>query len=345
MLEVISRRSFLEIGAAAGAAALAPLKAQATAAQPTDMVAKARAGALNTAIKTTKLSSNVYLLQGAGGNMVLQTGPQGNLLIDSSFATAVPKITEAIGAVSKAPSAMLINTHWHFDHTDGNEGLHSARFTVYAHQKTRERLSTPQNMKMFGFTLPAAPEGVLPVITFDDSMHIWHNGDSLDLVHFDPAHTDADIYIHFHSADVLHVGDTWFNGMYPFIDEGTGGSIGGMIRASEKALVAAGNETKIVPGHGPIAEKPAVRELKAYFEYIAAETRRHFDAGLPSEDAARKISLDRFAAWLDPERIVINVASLYRQFSGSKAPLDRIALFAGMKRYRDACAHDHPHAK
>ena len=272
MLEGISRRSFLELGTALAATTLAPrwLNAQATTAQPTDMVAKARAGALNTAIKTTKLSSNVYLLQGAGGNMVLQTGPQGNLLIDSSFATAVPKITEAIGAMSKAAAVAtlgkLINTHWHFDHTDGNEGLHSAGFTIYAHQKTRERLSTPQNMKMFGFTLPAAPEGALPVITFDDSMHIWHNGDSLDLVHFDPAHTDTDIYIHFHSADVLHVGDTWFNGMYPFIDEGTGGSIGGMIRATEKALVAAGNETKIVPGHGPLGTKA---ELQRFHDMLA----------------------------------------------------------------------------
>ncbi len=272
MLERFSRRSFLEIGTAAGAVALAPrwLKAQATAAQPTGTVAKARAGALNTPIKTTKLSSNVYLLEGAGGNMVLQTGPQGNLLIDSSFATAVPKITEAIGAVSMAPAVAafgkLINTHWHFDHTDGNEGLHSAGFTIYAHQQTRERLSTPQSMKMFGFTLPAAPEGALPVITFNDSMHIWHNGDSLDLVHFDPAHTDTDIYIQFHSADVLHVGDTWFNGMYPFIDEGTGGSIGGMIRANEKALVAAGNETKIVPGHGPLGTKA---ELQKFHDMLA----------------------------------------------------------------------------
>jgi len=97
-----------------------------------------------------------------------------------------------------------------------------------------------------------------------------------------------------------------------------------------------------VPGHGPIAEKPAVRELKSYFEYIAAEARAHFDNGVPHEEAARKISLDRFAGWLDPERIVINVASLYRQFSGPKAtPVDRVALFAGMKRYRDACAHNH----
>jgi glyoxylase-like metal-dependent hydrolase (beta-lactamase superfamily II) len=300
MLEVISRRSFLEIGAAAGAAALAPrwLKAQATAAQPTDMVAKARAGALNTAIKTTKLSSNVYLLQGAGGNMVLQTGPQGNLLIDSSFATAVPKITEAIGAVSKAPSAMLINTHWHFDHTDGNEGLHSARFTVYAHQKTRERLSTPQNMKMFGFTLPAAPEGALPVITFNDSMHIWHNGDSLDLVHFDPAHTDTDIYIHFHSADVLHVGDTWFNGMYPFIDEGTGGSIGGMIRASEKALVAAGNETKIVPGHGPLGTKAELQKFHDMLAGVRDKVAALKTAGAPEQEAiAKKPTVEFDPTW------------------------------------------------
>ena len=122
-------------------------------------------------------------------------------------------------------------------------------------------------MKMFHTTLPAAPAGALPTVTFDHAMHLWHNGDSLDLVHFDPAHTDTDIYIHFHKADVLHVGDIWFNGMYPFIDESTGGSIGGMIRAGEKALAVAGSSTKIIPGHGPLGSKS---DLKKFHDMLSA---------------------------------------------------------------------------
>ncbi|MGA3263384.1 MAG: MBL fold metallo-hydrolase [Terracidiphilus sp.] len=271
MLEGLNRRSFLELGVAAGAAAMAPrwIKAQAAPAPSPlpNAVVQARAGALNTPIKTTKLYDNVYLLQGAGGNMALQTGPEGNILIDSSFATAGPRILQAIGALGKNPADALINTHWHFDHTDGNEGLHAAGFTIFAHRKTRERLSTAQTMKMFHTTFPPTPAGALPAVTFDDDLELWHNGDSLDLVHFRPAHTDTDIYIHFHKADVLHLGDIWFNGMYPFIDEGTGGSIGGMIRASEKALAVAGNQTKIIPGHGPLGSKS---DFQKYHDMLAA---------------------------------------------------------------------------
>ena len=262
------------------------------------MVSQARAAATTTPIKTTKLYDNVYLLQGAGGNMALQSGPEGNLLIDASFATAVPKIREAIGAVSQAQADALINTHWHFDHTDGNEGLHAAGFKILAHQKTRERLSTPQNMKMFGLTLPAAPAGALPAITFDDTLHMWHNGDSLELVHFDPAHTDTDIYIHFHKADVLHVGDTWFNGMYPFIDEGTGGSIGGMIRAGEKALAVAGNETKVIPGHGPLGTKADLQKFHDMLSAVRDKVAALKAAGASEQEAVAKKPTSEFdAAW------------------------------------------------
>jgi glyoxylase-like metal-dependent hydrolase (beta-lactamase superfamily II) len=290
MLEGITRRSFLELGAAAGAAALAPhwLKAQAAPAAPADMVAKARAGAATTPIKTTRLADNVFLLQGAGGNMVLQTGPQGNLLIDSSFATAVPKIVEAIAAVAKSAPDTLINTHWHFDHTDGNQGLHAAGFKIVAHQKTRERLAAPQTMKMFGFTLPAAPEAALPVVTFTDSMRLWHNGDTVDLVHFDPAHTDTDIYIHFRQADVVHLGDTWFNGTYPFIDEGTGGNIGGMIRANERALAAAGDSTKIVPGHGPLGTKADLQKFHDMLSGVRDKVGALKAAGATEQEAIAK---------------------------------------------------------
>ena len=261
MIAGVSRRNFLQLGVAAGAAAVAPRWMRAQAAPAVDRVAQMRAAGASTPIRTTRLYDNVYLLQGAGGNMAVQTGADGKLLIDSSFSTAVPRIREAMAALSNDPAGTLINTHWHIDHTDGNEGMHSAGYAIYAHRKTRERLATPQTMKMMGFSLPAAPAGALPVITFNESMQMWHNGDSLDLAHFDPAHTDTDIYIHFHKANVLHLGDIWFNGMYPFIDEGTGGNIGGMIKAGAKALALAGPDTKIIPGHGPLGTKAQLQQF------------------------------------------------------------------------------------
>jgi cyclase len=267
MFESMNRRSFLQLGAAAAGAIAVPRWMNAQAVPLPEMVTQGRAGALKTPVKTTKLYDNIYLLQGAGGNMALQTGHDGNVLIDSSYATAVPHILEAVGAVSKDSADALINTHWHVDHTDGNEGLHAAGYTIFAHQKTRERLSTVQTIAAFHTTFPPAPDSALPVITFDKSMHAWHNGDSMDLVHFDPAHTDSDIYIHFHNADVLHLGDIYFNGMYPFIDESTGGKIDGMIQGTQVGLSIAGSGTKIIPGHGPLGTKA---DLQKYHDVLAA---------------------------------------------------------------------------
>jgi cyclase len=294
----LNRRSFLNMGISAAALAASPrwLTAQAAAPPATDRLAQMRSIGASTAIKTTKLYDNVYLLQGAGGNMAVQTGEQGKILIDSSFSTAVPKIREAMDALSKDPPHALINTHWHIDHTDGNDGMHSAGYTILAHQKTRTRLSEPAEMKLFGMTLPAAPAGALPVITFDNSMRIWNDGDSLEMIHFEPAHTDTDIYIHFHKADVLHVGDVWFNGMYPFIDEGTGGSIGGMIIGAEKALAVAGDSTKIIPGHGALGTKA---DLKKFSDMLS--TVRDRVAAMKTAGASEKeVIAKKPTAELDP---------------------------------------------
>jgi glyoxylase-like metal-dependent hydrolase (beta-lactamase superfamily II) len=228
--------------------------------------------------------------------MALQTGPEGNILIDASFAPAVPRILEAIATVSHDRADALINTHWHGDHTGGNEGLHAAGFTICAHQNTRQRLSTPQTMKMFHSTVPAAPAGALPTITFEDTMHVWRNGDSLDLVHFDPAHTDTDIYIHFHKADVLHVGDIFFNGVYPFIDEGTGGTIGGMILAVEKALSVAGADTKIIPGHGPLAAKSDLQQYHDMLSTVRDKVATLKNAGASEQEAVAKKPTAEFDA-------------------------------------------------
>jgi glyoxylase-like metal-dependent hydrolase (beta-lactamase superfamily II) len=265
----LNRRSFLRLGASAAAAGAAPhwMMGQVSSAgdhppaPASDRAAQMRATALTTPIKTTKLAGNVYLLQGAGGNMVVQTGPDGKLLIDSSFSTAAPRLREALTALGNDAAHILINTHWHIDHTDGNEAMHTDGFTVLAHRLTRERLSTPQTIKAFGMSLPPSPPGALPALTFDDTMHLWHNGDSLALAHFDPAHTDTDIYVQFETANVLHVGDIWFNGFYPFIDDSSGGNINGMIRGTEKALALAGPDTKIVPGHGPLENKAQLQQF------------------------------------------------------------------------------------
>jgi glyoxylase-like metal-dependent hydrolase (beta-lactamase superfamily II) len=298
MFEAIDRRNFLELAFAAGATALAPCWLSAQAKSGTGMVAPARAGALNPPIKTTRLFDNLYLLQGAGGNMALQTGPEGNLLIDASYAPAVPRILEAIGTVSKDAPFMLVNTHWHGDHTGGNEGLHTAGFTILAHRNTRLRLSTPQTMKLFHRDVPPSPEGALPAVTFNDAMQIFHNGDSIDLAHVDPAHTDTDIYIHFHKADLLHLGDLFFNGMYPFIDEGTGGSIGGMIRAGDKILALAGKETRIVPGHGPLGSKADFQNFHDMLSAVRDKVAALKAAGASEEQAiAKKPTADFDAAW------------------------------------------------
>ena len=298
MFEGMNRRSFLQLGMAAGAAALAPRWMKAQAVPVPDMVIQARASALKTPIKTTKLYDNLYLLQGVGGNLALQTGAEGSILIDSSYATAVPHILEAIAAVSKDPAHALIDTHWHVDHTDGNEGLHAAGFNIVAHRKTRERLSTTQTIQAFHTTFPAAPKGALPVVTFDNSMQAWHNGDSLDLVHFDPAHTDTDIYIHFHNADVLHVGDIFFNGMYPFIDEGTGGKIDGMIHGAETGLAVAGSGTKIIPGHGPLGSKADLQKYRDMLSAIRDKVAALKSAGASEQEAiAKKPTAEFDAQW------------------------------------------------
>jgi glyoxylase-like metal-dependent hydrolase (beta-lactamase superfamily II) len=301
----MSRRSFVRLGMSAAAAGVAPgwMIGQAASSgqastQASDRAAQMRASAASTPIKTTKLSDNVYLLQGSGGNMAVQTGPDGKLLIDSSFSTAVPRIREALNALGSDPAHVLINTHWHIDHTDGNEGMHATGFTIFAHSMTRERLSKPAEMKLFNMSLPAAPAGALPGFVFDDSMRIWHNGDSLELKHFEAAHTDTDIYIHFDKADVLHVGDIWFNGFYPFIDEGTGGNIGGMIRAAEGALSIAGNDTKIIPGHGPLGTRAQLQQFRDMLAGVRDRVAALKSGGASEQEAvAKKPTADFDPLW------------------------------------------------
>ena len=248
-----SRRRFI---ATAAAATLAPrsLFAQRPDQQP-EMVVQARKDAASTKITVEHLRGKVSVLLGSGGNIAVLPGPEGKLLVDSGISTSRPQITEALAAISPDPIQHLVNTHWHYDHTDGNEWMHSAGATIIASEKTRTRLSSPQTIAIFSTTFPAAPAGAIPTMTFIAPDTLKTNGATLILTRYDPAHTDTDISVHFTDADVLHCGDTWFHGAYPFIDYSTGGHIDGMIRAAKRNLATGTQSTILIPGHGPIGNK------------------------------------------------------------------------------------------
>ena len=192
---------------------------------------------------------------GAGGNIAVLPGRDGKLLIDAGFAGARPQITDALAGISSEPIKHLINTHWHFDHTDGNEWLHSAGAAILAHMNTRKHLSTTTRVEGWNFTFPPAPASAIPAEVFDDERTLQLNGTSIALKHYAPAHTDSDISVHFTDADIFHVADTFWNGYYPFIDYSTGGSIDGMIRATEANLAKVTDSMIVIPGHGEVADK------------------------------------------------------------------------------------------
>jgi len=249
----ISRRGFLAFaGAASGVALLVPRQILA---QDDGLVQMARRSASSGNITVQKLRGNISVLMGAGGNIAVLPGPDGKLLIDAGFAGSRPKLTDALASISSDPIKQLINTHWHFDHTDGNEWLHAAGAAILAHTNTKKRLSTTTRVEGWNFTFPPAPAEAIPADVFDEERTLKLNGTSIALKYYGPAHTDGDISVYFTDADVFHVGDTFWNGYYPFIDYSTGGSIDGMIRATEANLAKVTDKMIVIPGHGAVGDK------------------------------------------------------------------------------------------
>jgi glyoxylase-like metal-dependent hydrolase (beta-lactamase superfamily II) len=256
----LSRRRFLATAsAAATASCLFPgsLRAQ----QPQDFLTKARAANANNKITATPLRRNVTFLGGAGGNIAVLTAKAGKLLVDSGYASCQPQLITALAAINADPIRVLINTHWHFDHTDGNDWMNSAGATIWAHENTRYRMSCTQNIVAYNAIIPPAPTGALPTILFNSYRDLSDGTNTLKLTHYDPAHTDTDLSVHFAEADILHCGDTFWNGLYPFIDYSSGGNINGMIGATEQNLATAGADTIIIPGHGAIGNKAQLTEF------------------------------------------------------------------------------------
>lgn len=263
-----------------------------------DRVAQMRAQAATVPIKTTKLRGNLYMLSGPGGNMVALTGAEGKVLVDSSFAGSVPKITAALAAIDDRPLKLLINTHWHFDHTDGNAGLHETGATIIAHENTLKRLSTPQEIAVFQMHFDAAPPDAWPRQTFNDQFALYFDGERIDMAHILPAHTDSDIYVLYERGNVLHCGDVWFNGIYPFIDPSSGGNIDGMIAGSAECLKHVDAETIIIPGHGPLGNKGQLTSYHDMMVTVRDRVAKQKAAGKSVQEVvAAKPTADLDAEW------------------------------------------------
>ena len=217
-------------------------------------------------VTSEKVAEGVYMLKGAGGNIGVSVGPDGVFLIDDQYAPLTPKIRAAVTALSDKPIRFVLNTHWHGDHTGGNENFGQTGVLIVAHENVRKRMSTEQFMEAFGNKVPAAPAAALPVVSFTDAVTFHLSGEEIHGFHVSPAHTDGDSVVHFRKANVLHGGDTFFNGMYPFIDLSSGGSVSGVVGAADLLLALAGEGAKIIPGHGPLATRA---DLQAYRDMVA----------------------------------------------------------------------------
>ena len=236
-------------------------------------------------IETVEVSDGVYMLIGAGGNIGLSVGDDGAFVIDDQFAPLSDKIMAAIAAVTDADVNFLVNTHYHGDHTGGNEAFGAAGAMIVAHDNVRARMSTDQFRAIFDQEIPASPVGALPIVTFSDEMTFHWNGDTIRVLHVAPAHTDGDSILHFENANVIHMGDTFFLGCYPFIDVGSGGDIDGIIGAGYRALAIADEDTAIIPGHGPVSDAAGLADWLNVIKATRVNMQSLVDQGM-SEDQA-----------------------------------------------------------
>ena len=300
-VSLISRRELLRaaglLATSAVAGASAPLRAFfQQAAAPLDPVDATRAQMAMAPIETMKLADNLTLLSGPGGNIVVLHGADGKVVVDTFVLPVWPKLKQTIDGIGNAPIKLLINSHWHFDHTDNNASFRQAGAMILAHENTRKRLMESHDLLGMHFTPVAA--SALPTETFKTNYKMQANGENLELAYIPPAHTDTDISIQYTKANVLHVADTFFNGMYPFIDAGTGGSINGMIAAAGRALKTADTKTRIVPGHGPLGDKAALTKYRDMLVTVRDRVRKLRTGGKKLDEVvAAKPTADLDSAW------------------------------------------------
>ena len=230
-------------------------------------VTKIIAAAANSPVTVQLLRGNIHLLEGLGGNILVFDGPEGKLMVDAGISVSQKKIMESLSGISTKSTKYLINTHWHFDHADGNEWLHHAGATIIAHANTKKNLSKTITVKDWNYTFKPHVKAGLPAVVFQKEHILKFNKSEVKLQYYPPAHTDCDISVYFPAADVLHVGDTWWNAHYPFIDHDSGGNLDGMINACTQNLAMSTDKTLIIPGHGAVGNRT---ELLVYRDMLVS---------------------------------------------------------------------------
>ena len=249
-------------------------------------------------IRTVAAGPGVHMLVGAGGNIALAVGDDFAFLVDDQFEQLSAKILAAIRAATDKPVRFVVNTHWHGDHAGGNENLAKTGIIIVAHDNVRTRMSTDQFIEAFKSTVPASPKGALPVVTFAESVTFHLGNETIHVVHVPPAHTDGDAIVHFTRANTLHMGDTYFNGRYPFIDLSSGGSFDGVINAVDAGLRYANDSTKIIPGHGDLASRADLQKYRNVLAGVRDRVAPLIKQGMTKEQViAAKPTAEWDATW------------------------------------------------
>jgi cyclase len=219
-------------------------------------------------VKATKVAGNVYMLQGSGGNIGVSVGDDGLLIVDDQFAPLADKIRAALKGLADKKLRFILNTHWHGDHTGGNVAF-GPEATIIAQDNVRKRLATEQKSTVFNSTTPPSPKEALPVITFNDSLSVHFNGEDIRAIHFPHGHTDGDSVIFFSASNVVHLGDDFFAGRFPFVDLESGGSVEGLVKNIGELVGKIPADAKLIPGHGPIS---TLDDLKSYHRMLQQTT-------------------------------------------------------------------------
>lgn len=268
-------------------------------------------------IRAEKLSDTVWMLTGAGGNMGLSAGADSVFLIDDQFAPLAPRIKAAIARIASRPVQFVLNTHFHFDHTGGNESFGGDGAVIVAHDNVRRRMSSDQLIALGSSTSPqkASPKVALPVVTVPGEIRFHINGEEVHAFRVPRAHTDGDLIVHFRGSDVIHMGDVFFNGWYPFIDGSSGGTPEGVIAAYDRVLALAGEKTRIIPGHGPLATRADLAAQRAMLATVMQRVQDLKRAGKSdAEVRAEKVTADFDARYgggfIKPEVFVQQVLDL-----------------------------------
>lgn len=276
----------------------------------------------NVQVKATKVAGSVYILTGSGGNIGASVGEDGIVVVDDQYAPLAPKIEAALKSITDKPVRFILNTHYHGDHTGGNEHFGKSA-PIVAHENVRKRLAAGTSRGTT--TIPPAPKGALPVLTFRDSVTIHLNGEDVRAVHMPSGHTDGDSVIWFTQSNVVHMGDDFFNGFFPFVDQENGGSVRGLIANLDKVLAILPADAKVIPGHGPLSDKAGLTNFSNVLKQTLAAVERGLNAGKTAEQLkSEKVLAEWDASWGQGFiKTDVWIDTLVRELAGSRPRVEK----------------------